>query len=169
MDSSILKEILIPISTIVTLLSVAIGSLIAVFSYRINLRAETRLKESAKAEINAKLLGLMVNLMQTANGRSGYEVSNEAISKILDSENINSTDFLNQDNIKVINKILQETAVITLPVGAGEQDFAIKAIAELGIQHSFLKEIAKTSIVELSKIPRAKDLCDKLITTLNQN
>lgn len=166
MDILFLKEVLIPISTIVTLLSISVGSLIAVFAYRLNLRAEARLKESAKAEIDVKLLELMVNLIQKANGRSGYEISHDTIRKILDSEQIEKLDFLESGNNKVLNQILQDSAILTLPVGSAEQYFSIKAIGELGLQHNFLKSISLASINELSRIPGLKDLCEELIIKL---
>jgi hypothetical protein len=167
MELSFLKDILVPISTIITLLSVAVGSLIAVFAYRLNLRAETRLKESAKAEIDAKLLGLMVNLTQKANGRSGYEVSHDAIKKVLESDQIGKLDWLDQNNIAVINQLLEDLAILTYPVGASEQDFAIRAIGELGFQHPFLRTISLTTLIELKKIDRVKDLCEELTLKLN--
>jgi len=167
MDTNYLREILIPISTIITLLSVAVGSLIAVFAYRLNLKAETRLKESTKAEVDVKLLGLMVNLIQKANGRSGYELSHDTIKKILDSDQVNKIDWLNQKNVELVNQLLEDAAIMTFPVGSGEQDFAIRAIGELGLQHPFLKSISQTSIIELMKIERTKSLCQELITQFN--
>ncbi len=163
MDTNFLKEVLVPISTIVTLLSVAGGTLLAVFAYRLNLKAETRLKESTKAEVDVKLLGLMINLIQKANGRSGYELSNEAVKKILESDKISKLDWFENGTNDTVNQILEDVAIMTFPVGSGEQDFAIKAIGELGIQHKFLRNISLTSLEELSKISRTKKLCDDLI------
>lgn len=169
LDTNYIKEILIPISTIITLISISVGSLIAVFAYRLNLKAETRLKESSKAETDVKLLGLMVSLIEKANGRNGYEVSHDAIKKILDSEEFSKINWLDLEKVKAINRVLEEIAIITFPVGTGEQDFAIRAIGELGLKHEFLSKISLTSLTELSRIPRLKELCENSIKEIKSN
>ncbi len=69
----------------------------------------------------------MVSLTPKTNGRSGYEVSHDAIKKILESDQIAKLDWLNQNNRAVINQLLEDVSILTYPVGSSEQDFAIRA------------------------------------------
>lgn len=163
------KEILVPISAIITLLSIAIGSLVAVFAYRVNSKAETRLKESTKAEIDVKLLGLMINLVEKANGRNGNEISDEVVKKIFESEKISKLDLLENNNSIAVKKLLNELSIFSMPVGSGEQVFAIQAIAELGLQHTILKEISLASLRKLKRSKISEILCNELIELLEKS
>jgi hypothetical protein len=165
-DWSCVKEVLVPVSTIITLATVAISSVVAVCAYRLNLKAEVRLKESAKAEIDAKLLALMTTLAQKANGRSGYEVSHDVIKKVLESEQIMGLDWLNPMTGKFVNQILENASILTFPVGSAEQNFAIRSIGELGLQHESLRRISTTTLGELSKIEQYKELCQQLTSAI---
>ncbi|WP_121808802.1 hypothetical protein [Mucilaginibacter kameinonensis] len=167
MDIHLLKELLIPISTAITLLTISTSSIIGILAYRLNLRAEVRLKESAKAEIDAKLLGVMINLIGKANGRNGYEVSHDVIKKILDSKTLLETDFLNQESLNNLNLSIHNLAIISLPVGSAEQNFATQAIGELGYQHEFLRGISLTTLTELKRIETLTILCEELINKIN--
>lgn len=165
-DWSFVKEILVPISTVITLLTVAGSSVIAVYAYRLNLKAEARLKESAKAEIDVKLLGLMIGLAQKANGRSGYEVSHDAVKKVLESNQIAGLNWLDPMTAKSINQILGDVSILAHPVGSAEQNFAIRAIGELGLQHEFLRRISVTTLSELGKINELDELCSQLVSAI---
>ena len=165
-DWSFVKEVLVPVSTIITLLSVAFSSVIAVYAYKLNLKAEARLKESAKAETDIKLLGMMVSLAQKANGRNGYEISPDAIKKILESNQITELNWLDPMTAKFVNQILANASILTHPVGSAEQNFAIRAIGELGLQHQFLRQISITTLSELSKIEELGELCGQLVSAI---
>ena len=50
MDVQFLKDWLVPLSTIFTLLSIAVGVWLSLRDYRLKLQAETRLKHSSQVE-----------------------------------------------------------------------------------------------------------------------
>jgi hypothetical protein len=64
-----IKEWLIPASTAIGLVSAIVAMFIALYEYRLKLRAETRLAEASNIESDVKLLALFVTLMDVAHAR----------------------------------------------------------------------------------------------------
>src|SRR3990170_4374615 len=87
-----LTDLLIPISTFVTLITASIGGWLALKEYRLKLRAETRLAESSEVESDIKLLKLFTEIMDIAHGRGGYDVSEKVMERILSPDIIKKLD-----------------------------------------------------------------------------
>jgi hypothetical protein len=144
MDISIIKEWLVPVSTFVTLITASIGGWLALREYRLKVKAEIRLTQSAELEADIKLLKLFTEIMNIAHARGGTQVSEKAIEKLLSPDVIQALG-LSSSNIK--DAI--ESAVITLPVGVAAQDAAISAIWVLGNRHEVLKPVAIQALKSL--------------------
>ncbi len=150
MEITTVKEWLVAISTIVTLLSVTVGVWLSLSEYRIKLRAETQVAYGHQVENDIKLVKAFTEIMTIAHARSGYKVSEKAIEKILEPEMFKLLGG-DKDNL---NKLLQSNSVISLPVGKAAQDAAIISIGELGKRHNFLLPI---SIQALESIAEFRD------------
>jgi len=157
-----LADLLIPISTFVTLITASIGGWLALKEYRLKVKAETRLAESSEIESDVKLLKLFTEIMDIAHGRGGYEVSEKVMEKILSPEVIKQFNVTRANLSDLIND-----AIITLPVGVAAQNAAISAIWVLGKKHSVLNPVAIQALESLSKFKGevAKEYLEDLKTT----
>lgn len=133
------KEWILVGTSVLTLGSIAIGSWKALKEYGLKLQAEARAANSEKAEADVRLLKAFTELMDLANGRGGYVVSEKAIEELFKHEIFTKADFGDLESVK---KKIGEFPVIYLPVGSAAQDAAIAAIATLGDRHEVLKEAA---------------------------
>ena len=157
-----LTELLIPISTFVTLITASIGGWLALKEYRLKVKAETRLAETTELESDIKLLKAFTEIMEIAHARGGYEVSEKVIEKLLTPE------IIEQLNVKEANlRDLISHAIISLPVGIAAQDAAISAIWVLGKKHSVLTPIAIQALESLSSFKGGvtKEYLENLKTT----
>ena len=82
MNLSEAKEWLLVMSGSAALVSLAISTWLALREYRLKLQAEARAANSAKAETDVRLLKAFTELMDLANGRSGYVVSEKIIEEL---------------------------------------------------------------------------------------
>ena len=115
------------------------ASLLAVAEYRLKLQAEERAAASQKAETDVRLLQAFTPLLDLANGRGGYEVSEKIIEELISRNIFGDTDFR---DLKSFKKKLSEFPIIYLPVGLPSQDAAIAAVATLGLKYKILREPA---------------------------
>ena len=145
MDASTLKDWLVPVSTFVTLITASIGGWLALREYRLKVKAEIRLTQSAELEADIKLLKLFTEIMTIAHARGGTQVSEKAIEKLLSPEIVKALGLSVPDIRGVI-----ENAVINLPVGVAAQDAAICAIWVLGNRHEVLKPVAIQALKSLT-------------------
>ncbi len=145
---------LIPFAVAFSLSSVAIGIWLSLQQYSLKLKSE-------KVETDVKLVTIFTKIMNIAHARSGYVVSEKAIEKIFDSGILTESEIR---NASALNDRLEESAILTIPVGIAEQDAAIVAIAKLGSRHEVLKDIA---IVGLNSIKSFKpELANKYLKEL---
>jgi hypothetical protein len=136
---------LIPISTFVTLMTASIGGWLALREYRLKVKAEIRLTQSAELEADIKLLKLFTEIMTIAHARGDTIVSEKAIEKILSPEVIKELGLSGKNIRDAI-----DNAVINLPVGVAAQDAAICAIWVLGNRHEVLKPVAIQALTSLT-------------------
>ena len=146
MSTQLLQNWLVPLSTVFTLISVAVGVWLSLRDYRLKLQAETRLKHSSQVELDIQLLKVFTELMPIAHARGGYHVSEKAVERVLQK------DFLDQvgKDGGDIRDLLTSIAVVRLPVGVAQQDAAIAAIAILGKKHEILKEVSIRALKSIS-------------------
>jgi hypothetical protein len=154
MALSDVKEWILVASGVVALLSVAISSCLALLEYRSKLR-------SAKAETDVRLVRAFTELMDIANGRGGYVVSEKLIEELFKRKFVDA-DFSDLESMKVK---IGEFPVICLPVGNASQDSAIAAISTLANRHDVLKEPAKQAL-ETAKSFR-KELAEKYLAKIS--
>lgn len=140
----IINNWLVPVSTSITLLITAIGVWLSLREYRLKIKAEIRLTESAELESDIKLLKLITEIIDIAHGRGGTYVSEKAIEKILSPEIFTTLG----ESINL--KALLENLVITLPVGFAAQDAAISAVWTLGKKHPVLTPVAIQALESIS-------------------
>ena len=114
---------ILDILKIVAAVVAIIGSASWIWEYRLKVRAERRLAESAEIESQIKLLSLFTEIMTIAHGRGGYKVSEKAIEKILSPETLN----LFKPGSRELSDLLRDS-LIRIPVGEASQDAAIAAI-----------------------------------------
>jgi hypothetical protein len=159
----IIKEWLLVVSGSLALISFAISSWLALKEYRLKLQAEARATNSAKAETDVRLLKAFTELMDLANGRGGYVVSEKAIEEIFKHKAFDEADFSDLESIKIR---IGEFPVIYLPVGNASQDAAIAAIATLGNRYEVLKEPAIQAL-ETTRTFK-KDMSEKYLQKLSR-
>ena len=158
MNMGEVKEWILVASGSFTLVSIAISSWLALKEYRLKLQAEARTANSEKAESDVRLLKAFTELLDLANGRGGYVVSEKAIEELFKHEIFTKADF---GDLEAVKKKIGEFPVIYLPVGSAAQDAAIAAIATLGSRHEVLKEAAIQAL-ESTKVFK-KEMAEKHI------
>ena len=139
MDLAALKDWLVPVSSAIGIVSVVVGSLLALRDYKLRARAEARLADSARIESDIKLLKLFVEIMDIAHARGASVVVSDKLFEALIPK-------LQAQGVTDI----KSAAVITLPIGAAAQDAAIAAIAVLGMKHEILLPVAIRALESLS-------------------
>jgi hypothetical protein len=164
------KEWILVGTSALTLVSIAIGAVSVAISswkalkeYRLKLEAEARAANSEKAETDVRLLKAFTELMDLANGRGGYIVSEKAIEELFKHEVFTKADWGDFASGK---KKIGEFPVIYLPVGSAAQDAAIAAIATLGERHEVLKEAAIQAL-ESAKVFK-KEMAEKHLQRISR-
>ncbi len=130
-SKGILNELLIPISKIITLLTVSIGIVLSIRQYRLKVKEEIRLSKSAQSENDVKLLTLFSETIDIANGRKSHIISENILENLFKSNIITANDFNNLNNLDDVKKKL-DIATRVIPVGRASQHSAIAAIGILG-------------------------------------
>jgi hypothetical protein len=130
------KDWILAISASVSMIAVAVGIWMSLKEYRLKLQSELRQQQSAEIEAEIRLQTLFSELMKTANGRSGYQVSEKAVEFLL--QNIKTT--TGETDIVALNRAIQDLAILRLPVGSASQDAAVAAIAALTLRYKALEE-----------------------------
>jgi len=148
-ELDVINKWLVPVSTSITLLITSIGGWLSLREYRLKVRAEIRLTESAELESDIKLLKLITELIDLAHARGGNYVSEKAIEKILSPEI-----FTKLGKSKIIIRDLLEDSVIRLPVGFAAQDAAISAIWALGKKHPILTPVSIQALESINLFKR---------------
>ena len=133
MNIADIKEWVLTLSASVSMLAVGVGIWMSLREYRLKLQAERRQQRSAEVESEIRLQTLFSELMEIANGRNGYQVSEKAVEFLLQN-------FKGDLNLAVLNQAVKDLAILTLPVGSAQQDAAIAAIAALTLRHSILED-----------------------------
>lgn len=163
MDTNFVKEWLIPISTCIGIVSTTVAVVMSVCLYRLKVKAEIRLKNSSRVEMDIQLLKLFTEIMNIAHARGEARISEKAIETLLTQETVNK--FAGQG--KELGEFLENAAILTLPVGAAAQDSAIAAIGILGLRHELLHSVSIQALESLSAIK--PELANKYLTELKNN
>ena len=158
-----LKEWILVASGSFALVTVAINVWLALKEYRLKLRGETRAANSEKAETDVRLLKAFTELMDTANGRGGYEVSDKLIEELFKHATFSEADFADLNALKAR---IGEFPLVYLPVGGAAQDAALAAIATLGLRHDVLRDPAVQAL-ESAKAYR-KEIAEKHLARMSE-
>lgn len=134
--SEILKDWLIPVSTFITLLTIAIGTYQSLKEYRLKLNAEQRLANSTAVEVDIKLMQGFTELLALAHARKGSYLSEKAVEKMFDDKLLTEQEL--NDPI-LLSKKLETVAVLNIYTGAAEQAAFIAAITNLALKHEILR------------------------------
>jgi uncharacterized protein YfeS len=143
-------EWLIPISGFVSLITISIGSWLAVNNYLLNIETEKRLNESTTIQSNIDLLTHFSKMMQIANSRYHPIISEKVIEGLFQNKILTEKDFLDVNSIKLTSLKLEQ-AILTPSYGLATQTAAISAIYTLGKEHEILRQAAikgLTSLIE---------------------
>ena len=130
-----------PIAKIAALFSFVLAAL----TYRLKLREEIRLSESAKAENDVKLLSLFSEIFQIAHSRKNTVLSEKIIEKLIADGIITKSDF--GAPMDLYSKL--ELAKVPIPVGAASQDAAIASIGLMGLKYDILWQPALIGLKKL--------------------
>lgn len=158
MTATEIKDWLVPISSVVGIISIATTAWLALRDYGIKAKAEARLAEASRVEADIKLVNAFAELMDIAHARGPSQLANETLFEAMAKQ------------VQIVSpEQAKDLAVITMPVGAASQDAAIVAIAVLGQHHSILKPMAVQALKSLStfKPDMATPLLQKLETEQN--
>ena len=142
-----IKEWLIPVGTLIALATGSVSTWLALRDYRLKLASEVRLADASRTESDIKLVTLFTVLMNTAHGRGGELLSEQAVEALLRVALPEKGPM--PSPLPPLTQLLAQNAVITLPVGAAAQDSAIAAIGELGIRYPILRPIALQGLTSL--------------------
>lgn len=159
--NDIIREWILTISRAIGILTTTIAVWKSLAEYRLKLKAENRVAESERIEADIKLIMHFTEIMDIANARSGYQVSETIIEKLFEQDIITRED---SQDLKKLNEKIANAAILTLPVGSAAQDAAIASIAQLAIRHNILKEPAIQALesIEEFKSDIAKKYLDKI-------
>ena len=138
-----ISEGLVPLASAVGIFSVVVGIWLSLREYRLKIRAETRLAQSADVESQIKLLKLFTEIMNIAHARGNSHFSEKLADLMIRPEIISAL------NIKGGKNNIRDLGVITLPIGSAAQDAAIAAVAELGKRHELLRPVALQALESL--------------------
>jgi len=147
MNLAAIKDWIVALSGSVSMLAVALGIWMSLREFRLKLRAEARQQQSADVESDVRLQTLFSELMKTANGRSGYQVSEKAVEFLLQNAKSSS----GQVDIPTLNRAIENLAVLRLPVGSAAQDAAVASIAALTLRHKSLEQPGIRALEALCK------------------
>lgn len=139
MQISDIKDLLLTISSVFGIVSVAVGALLALREYRLKAKAETRLAESSRAETDIKLVQAFTALMDVANARGPSVLVSDKLFEAM--------------SLKVrVSSVeqAQELAVIAMPIGLASQNAAIAGVAALGERYLLLRPMAIEAMRSLS-------------------
>ena len=90
----VLSDLLVPITTIITLLSVSIGIWISLRQYRLKVKEEIRISKTAQSENDIKLLSLFSETIDIANGRKAHIISETVLEKLFEKGIISKEDLV---------------------------------------------------------------------------
>jgi hypothetical protein len=121
------------------------SALVAALSYRGKARAD-------EAESDVRLAAIFGELVPLANARGGAALSETAVAKLLDSEELRTTlrDAGGPCELAVRLKPVLEAATVSLPVGRATQAATLTALGELGNKHALLREPVRSALIELA-------------------
>jgi hypothetical protein len=149
MTASDFREWLLVVSGSITMLSVAVSSWLALRQYRLKLKEEERLSESARIETDIKLVKAFTELMDIAHGRSGHVLSEKTVEFLLGREFLLDSELADPS---AVGRKLEAAAVFALPVGRASQEAAIAAICTMGERHAALRELALQGLQSLRTV-----------------
>jgi len=154
------KDWLIPISSAVLLITIAISSLIAVLTYRLKIEKEKRLSLTSQIESEIRLLKIFSEMMPIVDCRHDPIVSDKVIEGLFKSEIITKEDYQNyQDPIKRELVELKLQSAILFPLyTSGTQNAAIAAIYELGKKNPILRSSAIEGLTSVLSFHHDKEL-----------
>ena len=144
-----IKDWLIPISGFVSLITLAIGSWLAVNEYLLKVDIEKRLKNTAQIESNIQLLTLFSKMMLIANSRYDPILSEKVIEGLFQKGIISAEDYDDENKEFPIARKKLDTALLTPAYGLASQDAALAAVYKLGKDNEILRE---ASIEGLSSV-----------------
>jgi hypothetical protein len=154
-----IKDWLVPISGCVSLITVAVGSWVAVNNYRLKIETEKRLSDSSLVESDVKLIKLFSEIMEIAHSRHNPIVSEKAIEELFRSNIITINDFnlslrdgekLDNDFNNMAKKKL-ETAILQPRYGTASQDAAIASVYTLGKKHRVLLDPSIEGLIAINR------------------
>jgi hypothetical protein len=148
---SAIQEWIVPLSTAVSLLSTAIVAWVGVLQYRLKVKAEERLQESNRAEVDVRLSKLFAELMWLAHARAGSHVSEKCIEELFEKGMITKEDLGDPDSL---NRKIAAICILNLPVGVASQNAAITSLAVLGRRYAILREPARAGLNSLKSFKR---------------
>ena len=131
-----IKDWLIPVSTFITLLTVAVGATQSLKEYRLKLIAEQRLANSTAVEMDIKLMQGFTDLLALAHARKNSYLSEKAVEKMFDNKLFTEEEL---NNPQLLNRKLEEVAVLNVFSGEAEQSAFVAAIANLALKHEILR------------------------------
>ena len=144
------QEWLIPLSGFVSMITVAIGSWLAVNNYRLSIEAEKRLNDSSTIESNIRLLTLFSKMMQMANCRYDPIISEKVIEGLFQNKIITENDFKDEVSIGKVSRKL-DLSLLKPTYGLATQKAAIGAIYTLGKEHKILCDAAIVGLKQVKK------------------
>lgn len=136
-----IKDWLIPVSTFITLLTVSIGTYQSLKEYRLKLKAEIRLSQSAEVDMDIKLMQGFTQLLALAHARKGNYLSEKTVEKMFEKELFTEEELHNPNKL---NRKIEQVAILNIYSGVAEQDAFVAAITNLGLKH----EILRTPVIQ---------------------
>jgi hypothetical protein len=146
-----IQQWLIPISGFVSLITISIGSWIAINNYRLNIQAEKRLNDSSTIESNVRLLTHFSKMMQIANSRYKPVLSEKVIEGLFQNRLVTENDFKDDASIQKLSRKLQ-LAIFIPPYGLAAQNASIGAVYTLGKEHAILRDAAIEGLTEIKNM-----------------
>src|SRR6266508_1155726 len=166
MNLDTLKEWILVGTGFVSLVSVAATSVWAIREFGLKQKAEARAAKKEEAETDVRLLKAFTELMDIANGRGGYEVSEKIIEELFKHKVFTEQEW---GDLKSLKDRIGEFPVIYKPVGLPSQHAALAAIATLANKHDVLEEAAIQALQSAAAFnPPIKELAEKHLQRISK-
>jgi len=157
------QQWLIPISGCVTLITISIGSWLAVNNYKLNVQAEKRLDDSSKIESEIKLLTQFSKMIEIANSRNKPVLSEKVIEGLFQNRFVTENDLKDETSIRQLSQKLQ-IAILVPSYGLATQKASIGMVYKLGKEHSVLHDAAIEGLIEIKDTFKKAELDYEFIT-----
>lgn len=158
-----LREWLLTLAGVLSLISVSASVVVAVREYRLKVRAEERQREASQAETDVKIAQLLADLLQIAEARALPVHSSAAVEQLFAHGLVPDT--IARDPVSM-REWLRDACTFNPMYGSGSQVAAIQSVGVLGGRYAVLERSARAGLTSLRDAGISVDQVDAALESL---